>query len=341
MTNANIANTTPQLLNRLRMRQVALLLAIDERRTLRAAATQLGMTQPAATKMLHELESALGQTLFDRVGRGLQLNPAGQAVMNTFRGLRGSMLALGRELHELRLGSAGKLCVGSIMAAAPEYLSEALIGLKKRYPLLSVDISVGTSDRLIEQLLDGSLDVGIGRVPDPTSPTNQDCLFRPIGEEALSVVVACEHPLVKGGKPSKTTKLKRLPFEALLAYPWILQPRGSPMREVIEQEFRSHHAAMPLGLIETASILTTTNLIARSEMIAVIPHSIASRYERHGLLRIVPYPIIQSLTAWGSLVLRDRPVNAVGQAFLGVLHGDATVPARHRFPTGHPVPSPP
>ena len=44
------------LLNRLRMRQVALMLAIDEFRTLRAAAQHLGMTQPAASKMLHELE---------------------------------------------------------------------------------------------------------------------------------------------------------------------------------------------------------------------------------------------------------------------------------------------
>jgi DNA-binding transcriptional LysR family regulator len=61
-------DTTPQLLNRLRMRQIALILAIEDRRTLRAAAGQLGLTQPAATKMLHELESALGQSLFDRVG---------------------------------------------------------------------------------------------------------------------------------------------------------------------------------------------------------------------------------------------------------------------------------
>ena len=73
-------DTTPQLLNRLRMRQIALILAIEDRRTLRAAAGQLGLTQPAATKMLHELESALGQSLFDRVGRGLQLNCAGVRV---------------------------------------------------------------------------------------------------------------------------------------------------------------------------------------------------------------------------------------------------------------------
>jgi DNA-binding transcriptional LysR family regulator len=311
-------DTTPQLLNRLRMRQVALLLAVDEHRTLRAAASALGLTQPGATKMLQELEDALGQTLFDRVGRGLQLNQAGRAVMNTFRGLKGSMSALSRELQELRLGSAGKLFVGSIMAAAPTYLSDALIGLKKQYPLLSIEIFVGTSDRLIEKLRDGSLDVVIGRLPDPASPLNQDCVFKPVGDEALSVVAACQHPLAAtvGAK----SVFKKLKFEALQAYPWILQPPGSPMREVIEQEFRSHHTALPLGLIETASILTTTNLIARSEMIAVIPQTIASRYQDHGLLKILAYPITQSLTAWGSLLHRDRPANAVTRAFLALLH---------------------
>ena len=112
-----LPSSTDQLLNRLRMRQVALMLAIDEFRTLHAAAQHLGMTQPAASKMLHELEEALGEALFERVGRGLALNPAGQAVLNTFRGMRNSMASLGRELHELSLGSSGKLLVGSITAA--------------------------------------------------------------------------------------------------------------------------------------------------------------------------------------------------------------------------------
>ena len=79
------------------MRQIALLLAVDECSTLRAAADQMGLTQPAATKMLAELESALGQRLFDRVGRGAVLNPAGERVLGYFRGIRGSVEALNRE----------------------------------------------------------------------------------------------------------------------------------------------------------------------------------------------------------------------------------------------------
>ena len=314
---ATTYSRTEQLLNRLRMRQVALLLAIDEFRTLHAAAQHLGMTQPAASKMLHELEEALGEALFERVGRGLAWNPAGQAVLNTFRGMRNSMASLGRELHELSLGSSGKLLVGSITAAAPTYLSAAMIALKEEYPLLSIELNVDTSDRLIDLLRDGRLDVVIGRMPEPASPANQDCVFTPIGEEALSVIVACDHPLAQA--PRK----RRLEFSALLDYPWILQLRGSPLREIIEQEFRIHHAALPPGLVETSSFLTATELIAYSRMIAVIPESMASRFARHNLLRILPYTFTHTLTSWGSLVHRDRHINPVMQRFLDLMYAGA------------------
>ena len=281
-------DNTPLLLNRLRMRQVALLLAVDELGTLRAAANQIGMTQPAATKMLQELEDALGQTLFERVGRGLKLNPAGACVTGYFRGMRGSMEALNRELNALRLGSAGKLFIGSIMAASPAHLTEALIQLKTLYPLLAVEISVGTSDRLMEQLHEGVLDVVIGRV---LGGSGHEFLFRPIADEALSVIVACDHPLARK---------RKVHFAELQAYPWILQPAGSP--------------------IETASILTTTNLIARTRMVAVIPASVARRYEQHGLLRILPYAVEQTLAAYGSIVHRDRPPSTAASRFLELLH---------------------
>jgi DNA-binding transcriptional LysR family regulator len=303
---------TDQLLNRLRMRQIALMLAIDEFHTLRAAARHMGMTQPAASNMLRELEEALGEALFDRVGRGLTLNPAGEAVLNVFRGMRNSVASLERELHELRLGSSGKLLIGAISATLPN-LSTPMAALKEEYPLLSIELNADTSDRLIELLRDGKLDVVIGRMPEPSSPVNQDCLFTPIGEEALSVVAACDHPLAQ--IPGK----RRLEFRALLDYPWIFQLRGSPIREIVEQEFRSHRAALPPGLVETSSFLTIIDLVAHSRMIAVIPYSLADRFARHSLLRILPYTFTHLLTSWGSLIYRDRHINTVMRRFLDLM----------------------
>ncbi|NMM78950.1 LysR family transcriptional regulator [Acidovorax sp. SRB_24] len=302
-------DSTPQLLNRLRMRQIALMLAVEERKTLRGAAGQLGLSQPAATKMLHELESALGQPLFERVGRGLQLNAAGERVMGYFRGIRGSMEALNRDLGELRLGSAGRFAVGSIMAASPGRLTEALVGLKAQFPLLAIEIAVDTSDRLLAQLHEGVLEVVIGRLVGDAA---QGCEFRAIDDEGLAVVVGNHHPLA--GQ-------RRVEFAALLAYPWILQPAGSPMRDVVERECRDHQAQLPRGLVETGSILTTINLIRRSEMVAVIPEAVARRDAQHQVLSIVDYPLRQTLAAYGSIVRRDRPPSGAARRFLELLHG--------------------
>jgi DNA-binding transcriptional LysR family regulator len=296
----------PQLLNRLRMRQVALILAVGEHGTLRKASAELGMTQPAATKMIQELESALGQKLFERVGRGQKLTPAGASVLGYFRGMRGSIASMTRELAELQLGSSGRLSVGSIMAPSPTLLTQAIIALKKAYPLLSIDVTLDTSDRLLEMLREGVLDVAVGRI---RGAQWADYEFTPLENEALAIVVGVHHPLARQ---------KSVPFDRLLGYPWILQPTGSPMREVLE--FRMQQVPLPRGLIETASILTTTNLIAETDMIGVVPLSIADTYARHGLLRVLPCPIRHKMESFGSITRRDRPLSKATQFFLAALH---------------------
>ena len=298
----------PQLLNRLRMRQVALMLAVGEHGTLRKASSELGMTQPAATKMIQELESALGQKLFERVGRGQKLTLAGSSVLRYFRSLRGSIEAMTRELAELRLGSSGRVSVGSIMAPSPTLLTQAIVALKKAYPLLSLDVTLDTSDRLFELLREGALDVAIGRVRDEHWA---DYIFTPLENEELAIVVGMHHPL---------GKKKSVKFASLLDYPWILQPTGSPMREVLEQEFRMLQAPLPKGLIETASILTTTNLIAETDMVGVVPQSIADTYARHGLLRILPCYIQHKMESFGSITRKDRPLSEATRLFLAALH---------------------
>lgn len=301
-------DNTPQLLNRLRMRQVALILAIDERQTLRAAAAELGLTQPAATKMLQELEDALGQPLFERVGRRLQRNAAGERVLEYFRSLRGNIEALNRELGELRQGSSGRLAVGSIMAASPGRLTQALLELKQQLPLLELEVAVDTSDRLLAQLREGVLEVVIGRM---TNEAGSDCRFCPIDDEQLAFIVREKHPLLS---------LQRPALQALQGHGWVMQPPGSPMRSLIEQEFREHSLPLPRGLIETGSILTTINLVRSSNLVGVIPRTVADLHAEHGMLHILPYRTRRSLEAYGSLVRKDRPISRSAQMFLDLLH---------------------
>lgn len=303
-------DSTIQLLNRLRMRQVALLLAIHEEHTLHQAANRLGLSQPAATKMLHELEETLGFHLFNRVHRRLQINEAGMRVTEYFQSLHGTMEALNRELTEIRQGSAGRLAIGCIMAASPGRLTNALLQLKQRYPLLNIEVAVDTSNRLMAQLREGVLEVVIGRM---SSEQQQDHFFKSIDDEALSVIAAIDHPL---------SRKKKVRLEDMLEYGWIVQPVGSPMRTVVDQEFLFHKLDQPRGLIETGSMLTSMNLVRNSELISVVPATVARYNAEHGLLTILPFKFQQKLEEYGSIVRRDRALSAAARQFLELIHED-------------------
>src|SRR5437763_13755171 len=69
------------LLTRLKLRQLALLQAIDRHRTLNRVAAEMRLSQPAITKALHEVEDIFGTTLFERSPRGLKPTAAGEAVL--------------------------------------------------------------------------------------------------------------------------------------------------------------------------------------------------------------------------------------------------------------------
>lgn len=295
------------LLNRMRMRQTALLLAIEETGTLGAAARQMGMTQPAATKMLHELESALGTTLFDRIGRKIHINEAGRKACLSFRGMQGTLKQLQNDLVQLREGSMGQLAVGSIMAASPTYLSGALASLKQEHPGLNVRIEVGTHDQLMQQLDDGHLDMVIGQLPANAGLYR----FRPLSHEPISIVCATDHPLATG---------RRLTFEKIGHYPWVLQPEASPLRELIAKEFAFHHAALPAGALVTSSTLITMHIVARTQTVAVLPTSVAQAFKDHGMLGILDYRMHHKLANYGSVVRADRPVSPQTEHFIRRLH---------------------
>ena len=302
------------LLQRLRFRQVALLLALQRLGTLRAAAAELGMTQPAATQMLQELEAALEQPLFERAGRGLRPTPAGTAVMAHFEGLHGSLEALARTLEGLREGGGGVLAVGCIPASSPTLLVQAVAALKRERPLLKVRIVTETSDHLLDLLDQGELDLVIGRIAEGHAHGNY-----------LSTVLAAEPLSVVVGPRNSRAREQALTLQALMRDPWVLQPRPSPMRELLEQEFRLHGLDMPRNLVETASMHTTVFLIYEAPMVAVLPAALAARHEQEGVLRVLPLQLHQALEPYRAIVPKERPLGAAAQRFLELL--SAALPA--------------
>lgn len=287
--------TVKSMQNRLRVKQLSLLAALEEFRSLRKVAEAMHLSQPAATKMLHEIEETLGVQLFERLPRGMRPTVFGESVINYAKLMLADLDNLRKQLVAQEAGAVGEVSIGSIMAPAPGLLTRTIIELRARYPLIKISVYIDTSDVLLQMLQQGKLDIVLGRVPQPGE--HPDIEFEVVDNEALSVVAGVHHPL---------SQARRLELADLAGQAWILQPPNSPMRKLLELAFQEAGIPSPANLLETASILATTTLLQGTEMISVVPTSVAKHYATSGMICILPVRIKLQLEPFGIITRKER-----------------------------------
>jgi DNA-binding transcriptional LysR family regulator len=234
--------TDAALLLRLRTRQLLLLEALGRELNLGRAAAALGMSQPAATKLLQQAEEALGTPLFTRLARGMEPTPSGEVLI---RFARQALVDFGfarEQMGALRSGLRGRLRIGSVPGALPELLAPALAAYKRQHPRVAVSVLVETSDVMLGSLERGEADLVLGR---PTEAHTDDELeIRPLLAEPHVVVVRAGHPLLAQAQVT---------LADLVRWPWVLQPPGSPQRSRFEAALRESGLHARLDITETAS----------------------------------------------------------------------------------------
>jgi len=306
--------TVPPRLRFMRLRHHEILVALHDLGNLRKAAEQLSISQPAVTKALQEIESQMGATLFDRHSKGVVPTAVGEAVVQHSRLAISESRRLQETLDGLQAGHLGRVRVGSIMAPVPQILTRAIATVKGLHPQMDISVLVDTSDILMGHLEKGTLDVAIGRLTERVE--RGSFTFELLGEESLSVVAGFQHPLAKARK----TTLK-----ALMGYGWVLQPRGSPMRELLELAFVESGLASPESIVETSAVLVTTTLVQHTEMLAVVPTSVANHYAGKHLLSILPVRLPRKLDPYGLITRRRESLSAAANAFIKAVRMESDV----------------
>ena len=200
------------------MTQLQYLVAVQESPTWASAAAALGVSQSALSQGLAELQRRLGIELFSWNGR--RRVPASSTEEVTEHARR--ILALTSDLSgwsdRIRAGSAGKLRVGMIDAAAVDHFGETLRSFRENRPQLDLHVTVGPSSQLLQALTSGDLDLSICVSP-------QDSNFSRVAllEEDLYVYAP------PGAKPSGPQEWG----------PWVNFPTGSLTRDLIGEALRS------------------------------------------------------------------------------------------------------
>lgn len=282
------------VLSRLRFRQLALVVCLNDSGNLHAAAREVNLSQPGATKMLKELEAALGVLLFDRLPRGMVATRAGEEVVRFARLILSDAVRMRDTARAVQSGTSGAVRMGAIMAAVPDILAGLLERMIAETPALTLDLRIVTSNLLVEGLVDGALDIGIGRPVDVANMAG--IRFEPLLPEDLAIVAPHGHPLAA---------METLVLHDLVDKDWILQPRPSPMRASIDLAFSRAGLPPPRHRVETSSTLATTVMMERTNLLAVLPASMAQYCARHGLLQVLPVELPSSMGQYG-LIYPER-----------------------------------
>lgn len=304
-----MADTLNVLMGRLRIKQLNLLIALDEHRSLHRAATALSMTQSAASKSLAEVESMIETPLFERSKSGIVPNQLGQCVIRYARLMRTDLGSLCQEIAEIRSGRGGRIAVGAIMGAIPDLIVPTINWLHARQPNLSIELVEGGSDHLLHLLDQGRIDLAIARTTVSPNPSLYN--YQPLADEPTSIVVGYTHPPIRA---------KHMTLSALERYHWVTYPSQMPIRALLERELDQAGLTMRGNPIETASTFATvTLLLNRNDLVSILPTAVANFFAEHRLLRILPIRFNARIQTFGIVTRRGGTLSPAAAEFTRLL----------------------
>lgn len=315
-----MAEGPPLAARGLKLRQLQLIVDVADTGQVVAAAQRLNMTQPAASRMLAELEHLLGVKLTARHPRGLNLTPAGARLAELARGILREIDTAAVEVRDIAIGKSGRVNVGSVSGPSLDLLLPVLQNLRIMRPQIRFDVMVDSSDRLVRHLIAGAVHFYLGRIPDQVEAAQ--FALQTIGPEPMSLIVRAGHELDLR-PPSDLTETLR--------FDWVMQPRAGLLRRTVEAYLMERGLPLPQRVTGTASLMFTLALVSRSNAVGVMSTQAEEFFRSQESLgaRIVRLPVAPDLMVapYGLVTMRERkltPAAAVAYRALAEAAGLST-----------------
>lgn len=257
------------------LKQMSVFDAIAETGSVSHAAVQLAMTQSAASMALSQLEQQLGQPLFERVGRRLQLNSWGHWLRPRARRLLLDASQIEQGFRAQHLFS-GELQLGISQTIAEILLPGLVCRLEREVPQLRLLPHVSNSEQVLHALISHDLGLGVieGRCDDSRMELSHWC------DDHLVIVAHANHPLALQSSVSL--------FELEQAR-WVLRETGSGTREIF---MNAVYGKLPKLNIwrEFSHVPTILALVSQSSYLSCLPERVVSPAVTRGELAILTVP---------------------------------------------------
>lgn len=293
---------------RVRLQQLRTVLAVARNQSLVKAAEELGLSQPAVTKILHEVEADLGVQLFVRTSRGTHATAHGELLAEHAAGVFAQLSQVEREIHNARMGLAGEVRLGTLIAASASLVPQAVAHLQQQLPDVRVRLVEGTYARLVPALRRGELDLIAGRLP--AHQYREGLLLESFYQERVCFAVRPGHPALT---------LRRPGLEQLGAWPWIMPPPQTTLRQMLEAAFHDQNLPLPRAPCESLSVVGNRRLLRETDYIAAFPARVIEPDVRAGLLAEVMPAAPLTFGPVGVAMRRDSPLSRPAEAMLSAL----------------------
>jgi LysR family carnitine catabolism transcriptional activator len=239
------------------LRQFAAFVEVARHGSFARAAERLGLSQPALSQSITQMEQLLGAKLFRRTTRAVRLTAEGALLLPRAEQVLSGVeeaVALVREQAQL---SRARVSLGSLPSVAAAFLPEILRLFRLRQPATRVAVTDGTSEVLYAGIAAGQIDIAIGsRLRGHASVS-----FQPVLRERFALVLPRAHPLAR--KPAVT-------WAEALRHDFVAFPPGSGGRAAIEDALQQ--ASLALNPVMTfAQASTALNMVAAGAGVTALP----------------------------------------------------------------------
>jgi DNA-binding transcriptional LysR family regulator len=319
-----------QIGRRLRLRDLHVFSTVVRLGSMGKAAHALGVTQPAVSEAIADLEHALGVRLLDRAPQGVTLTAYGAALE------RRSLAAF----DELKQGIKdieflADPTVGEVRVGCPESISAAVLQpiveeFTRQYPRVMLDLDTVNNFSVVQKLRERNLDVVLARGGWP--------LDNPELVKDLNVETLCEDELViVADSRSQWARRRHIDIAELRGERWILTGDDRLNYQVIAKTFREHGVEMPKVCIKTISVHVRVNMVTTGRFITTFPRSVLDLYGRRFGLKALPVALSDADWPIKIATLRNRTLSSVVERFIAcakdVVQSPTERPRRRQRPS--------
>ena len=266
----------------MKLSHLRIVVAVVERGSVRSAARQLGMAQPAISRSIQELERELGVQLFERTKTGMVMTQVGEMVIRRAKMVQFEIQRTLDEVEHFKGQDTGQISIGLSTAAHVAILPKILAPFRQRFPKIRLKLTEGLFPYLEASIRDGLIDIYVG--PVPLDRKGDDLVIENLFENRRIIIGRCGHPL------SQATSVRQLTEAS-----WVTTPVMPDTENEVNAIYTSVGLPPPNIVAQASSAMSIISVVAPSDLLAPMPQQWVDFIARSNF--VVEIPVVETTYA--------------------------------------------